>query len=171
MQKLILVINGRGGVGKDTLCDFAARHFKVRNQSTIDPVKALARQCGWAGEKTDRARRFLSDFKALLVAYNDYPTAWATEQYKAFLAGDEEIMFMHIREAAEIEKFIRATDGRAKALLIRRPTLLAHTYGNASDDAVENYAYDYVYENCLPIEKAEEDFVAFLRRIYTDIKE
>ncbi len=171
MQKLVLVINGRGGVGKDTLCDFAARHFKVRNQSTIDPVKALARQCGWAGEKTDRARKFLSDFKALLVAYNDYPTVWATAQYREFLAGDEEIMFMHIREATEIGKFIRATDGHAKALLIRRPAVDRKTYGNASDDGVENYAYDYVYDNCLPIEKAEEDFIIFLRQIYTGVKE
>ena len=46
MKKLVMVINGRGGVGKDTLCDFAAAYFRVRNVSSITPVKELAAQCG-----------------------------------------------------------------------------------------------------------------------------
>lgn len=171
MKKLIFVINGRGGVGKDTLCDLAARHFRVRNMSTIMPVKDLAAQCGWNGEKSDRARRFLSDLKAVLVAYNDYPTTWAMGQYNEFLASDEEIMFMHIREGAEIEKFVRATGGRAKTLLIRRAAVHRAAYGNVSDDLAEQYEYDYVYDNDLPLEQAEAHFVAFLHGILDSVTE
>ena len=31
MNKAVIIINGAGGVGKDTICDLAAKHFKVRN--------------------------------------------------------------------------------------------------------------------------------------------
>ncbi len=168
MKKLVFVINGRGGVGKDTLCDHAARYFRVTNLSSIMPIKELAAQCGWQGEKTDRARRFLSDLKAVLAAYNDYPTVWARERYLAFLAGEDEIMFMHIREREEIEKFVRATDGRAKTLLIRRAAVHREAYGNRSDDEVESLSYDYTYDNDLPIEEAGQGFVAFLKKIYDE---
>lgn len=173
MKKLVIAINGRGGVGKDTLCEFAARRFSVCNLSSIMPVKDLAAQCGWAGEKTDRARRFLSDLKAVLVAYNDYPTVWAQKRYEEFMAGDEQIMFMHIREGEEIAKFVRATGGHAKTLLIR-PGKRAEehgSYGNVSDDCVEMYDYDYYYVNDLPLEEAETDFVSFLQGIYDSITE
>ena len=168
MKKLVFVINGRGGVGKDTLCEYAARHFRVTNLSTIMPIKELAAQCGWQGEKTDRARRFLSDLKAVLAAYNDYPTLWAKERYLEFLAGENEIMFMHIREREEIEKFIAATDGRAKTVLIRRAAVHREAYGNRSDDEVESLTYDYTYDNDLPIEQAGQGFVEFLARIYNE---
>ncbi|MBQ8174831.1 MAG: hypothetical protein IJ009_05450 [Clostridia bacterium] len=171
MKKLVFVINGRGGVGKDALCDFAARHFRVTNLSTIMPIKDLAVQCGWQGEKTDRARRFLSDLKAVLAAYNDYPTLWAKERYLEFLADENEILFMHIREAEEIEKFVRATDGRAETILIRRAAVHREAYGNRSDDEVEDYTYDYVYDNDLPLEEAGEGFVAFLKGIWNSLTE
>ena len=147
MKKLTLVINGRGGVGKDTLCEAAAARYRVMNVSSITPIKELATACGWKGEKTDRARRFLADLKALTAAYNDYPTAWITERYRDFLAGEDDILFVHIREGEEIRKFVAATKGEAKTLLVRADRrMAAHTYGNASDDMVENYSYDYYFE-------------------------
>ena len=166
MKKLTLVINGRGGVGKDTLCEAAARRYRVMNVSSITPIKELAAMCGWQGEKTDRARRFLADLKALTAAYNDYPTAWITEQYRAFLAGDAEILFVHIREGEEIRKFVDATGGDAKTLLVRADRrMAAHTYGNASDDMVENYTYDYYFDNDDAPEVAAEKFLDFLASV------
>ena len=163
MKKLTLVINGRGGVGKDTLCEVAATRYRVRNVSSITPIKELAAACGWQGEKTDRARRFLADLKALTAAYNDYPTAWVTERYREFLASDEEILFVHIREAAEIRKFVDATGGDARTLLVRAEGRLgAHTYGNASDDEVEAYDYDYYFGNDGTRKEAAASFLEFL---------
>ena len=163
MKKLTFVINGAGGVGKDTLCDLAAKHFRVYNISTIMPIKDIARMCGWAGEKTDKARRFLSDLKALTVEYNDYPTVWATERYRGFLESEDEIMFLHIREPEEIAKFVKATGGAAKTLLVRGGERMKKgVYGNASDDRVEEYAYDYYFLNDKTLEEAESEFCEFL---------
>lgn len=166
MDKTVIVINGAGGVGKDTLCEFAEKHFKVMNISSITPIKEIAAMCGWDGEKTDKARKFLSDLKALSIEYNDFPTVWATKKYNEFLASDGEIMFVHIREAEEISKFVKATDGRAKTLLVRGgDRMKKSSYGNISDDGVENYAYDYYFVNDKTLEEAEVDFVELLKSI------
>ena len=133
MKKQVFVINGPGGVGKDTLCAMAAQHFKVKNVSSITPIKEIATQCGWGGEKTDRARKFLADLKALTVEYNDYPTKWITKEYEDFLSSDEEIMFVHIREGAEIRKFVEATDGRAASFAYASSILFRSRIGCAGE--------------------------------------
>ena len=77
MKKAVIVINGAGGVGKDTLCNMAKSEFRIDNISSITPIKRIAKMCGWNGKKDDKSRRFLSDLKLLCVEYNDYPTLWA----------------------------------------------------------------------------------------------
>ena len=166
MNKAVIVINGAGGVGKDTLCDMASKHFKVCNISSITPIKEVASSFGWRGEKTDKARKFLADLKALAVEYNDFPTLWAKERYEEFLSGDGEIMFVHIREPLEIKKFVCVTDGAAKTLLIRGGKRMTKShYGNAADDMVENYDYNYYFVNENGFEEAERDFVLLLEKI------
>ena len=166
MKKTVIVINGAGGVGKDTLCEFAEKHFKVMNVSSITPIKEIAAMCGWQGEKTDKARKFLSDLKALSIEYNDFPTLWAVKKYNEFMESDKEIMFLHVREGVEIEKFVHATDGKAKTLLIRGGSRMTKSnYGNASDDMVENYSYDYYFVNDKTLAEAEVEFVSFLKNL------
>ena len=122
--------------------------------------------CGWDGSKDDKARRFLSDLKRLCVEYNDYPTVWATEKYNEFLASEYDILFVHIREGSEISKFVKATDFKAKTLLVRGgERMKKETYGNASDDEVENYSYDYYFVNDKTLGEAEGDFVTLLSQI------
>ncbi len=161
MEKVIIVINGKGGAGKDTLCAAAARRYRVENISSIDPIKAIAAQHGWQGEKDDRARKFLSDLKRAFADYNDLPNRWLEERAQAFAAGDGEILFVHIREGSQIDDFKRRIKGKCLTLLIRSSRTEA-AYGNASDDEAENYPYDYVYQNDRPLAEAEEDFLAFL---------
>ena len=168
-KKLAVVINGAGGVGKDTLCSLAAKHFRVLNVSSITPIKEIAAECGWAGEKSDKARKFLSDLKRLTVEYNDYPTKWIMKKYEEFLLSDLDVMFVHIREAEEITKFVSATAGAAKTLLIRGGERMSKVcYGNVSDDLVENYPYDYYFMNDKSLEEAERDFLALLKSIKED---
>ena len=166
MKKVAIVINGAGGVGKDTLCELAAKHFKVKNISSITPIKEVAALCGWDGTKDNKARKFLSDLKNLCVEYNNYPTLWAKGRYDEFLVSDDEIMFDHIREAEEIKKFVEATGGAAKTLLVRGGKRMSNEkYGNVSDDEVENYSYDYYFLNENTLDDAERDFVQLLKSI------
>ncbi len=165
MDKIVVIINGKGGAGKDTLCASAAGRYRVENVSSIDPIKAIAAQHGWKGEKDDKARKFLSDLKRAFTDYNDLPNRWLEERYHEFMAGEGEILFVHIREGSQIADFKRRVAGKCLTLLVRSPRAGA-AYGNSSDDDVENYPYDYVYENDRPLEEAEEDFPAFLEGIF-----
>ncbi len=168
-NKTVLVINGSGGVGKDTLCEMAAAHYRVCNVSSITPIKEIAKLCGWEGQKDDGSRRFLADLKALTTAYNDYPTRWILDKYREFSTSEDQIMFVHIREGSEITKFVQGTGGIAKTLLIRGGKRMAEKsaagYGNAADDNVEDYPYDYYYTNDLPLQETERAFLAFLANI------
>lgn len=163
MKKAVIVINGAGGVGKDTLCDLAAKHFKIYNVSSITPIKEIAALCGWDGSKDDKSRKFLADLKRISIEYNNYPTIWAKARYEEFLTSENEVMFLHIREPEEIKKFVLATEGVAKTLLIRGGTRMTKTsYGNAADDYVEQYEYDFYYVNEKSLEDAESEFCALL---------
>ena len=169
MKKTVFVINGAGGVGKDTLCHLAAKHFKVYNVSSIDPIKEIAAMTGWTGDKTDKARRFLSDLKRLTIEYNDYPTVWGKARFDEFMQSENEIMFFHIREAEEIKKYVEATGGLAKTLLIRGGDRMSKAYyGNVSDDEVENYTYDYYFVNDKSFEETEKAFCDFITSVTAD---
>ena len=166
MKKLAIVINGAGGVGKDTLCNIAKSEFKVDNISSISPIKRIAKMCGWNGKKDDKSRKFLSDLKLLCVEYNDYPTLWAYGKYKSFLESEDDIMFIHIREPEEIAKFVEKTGGAAKTLLVRGGERMKHrAYGNVSDDSVEDYRYDYYFMNDKSLDEAKVDFVELLKKM------
>ena len=148
-DKLVIVINGKGGVGKDTVCDITSRLFYAKTISSITPVKQIAALCGWKGEKDAKARKFLADLKQLLIAYNDVPNRYLAQEVQAFRrAPTQDILFVHIREADQIEAFLRNTGGKAVTLLIRssRPGL-SGVYGNSADDGVERYDYDYIFDN------------------------
>lgn len=164
-MKLVIIINGKGSCGKDTLCQVAAMKFVVRNVSTIDPIRnAMIQHCGYDGGKSEKDRKFLSDVKKIVTAYNDYPTTYLLKHYKEFMDDPlEEIMFCHIREAEEIEKFRSKISSPCITLLVRRDTGI-DIYGNESDDNVEDYSYDYIY-NSPDIDKLEDDFITFLKNI------
>ena len=58
------------------------------------------------------------------------------------------------------------TDGKAKTLLIRGgERMTKSSYGNASDDLVEEYDYDYYYVNEKDLDTAEHEFAGLLASI------
>ena len=169
-DKLTIVINGRGGVGKDTLCDFAAGAYRVRNISSVDPIKEIARQHGWQGEKDLKARKFLSDLKRVFTEYNDLPNRYMMAQHAEFLETDEQILFVHIRESDQIASFVSLMEGHTVlTLLVRRDdgTPVGH-YGNVSDDDVESYPYDYYYDNNAPLEDTPALFADLIAKMAED---
>lgn len=160
--KMIVVINGRGGVGKDTLCDFIGKRYRVMNVSSITKVKEIAKIAGWDGIKDERGRKLLSDMKKAFKEYDDLPTKYLLYDVNEFLHSDDEILFVHIREVEEIEKFVRIVEDICPVvtLLIKRENVECY-WGNSSDDNVENYDYDFTYHNNLSIELVKYDFLRF----------
>lgn len=167
MRKLIVVINGAGGVGKDTMIGFVEKRYMVWNCSSIEPIKNAAEFLGWnISMKDDRSRKFLSDLKMLSTEYNDCPFHHIVDRAKIFLEcfGHGDVLFVHVREPKEIMKFVNAVSSsfgvKPITLLIRRDAVV-HEYGNMADDNVENYSYDFIYNNDKPLDEAEEDFMRF----------
>ena len=146
MEKRIVIINGSGGVGKDTFVEFCSEFTGVKNISSVDKVKEAARVLvGWNGEKNEKTRKLLSDLKQLSVDYNNYPLVYIRNQTKEFMEDQSQtIMFIHIREGSEIEK--TKNDIGAKTLLITN-NRVEKIATNKSDANVENFQYDYYIEN------------------------
>lgn len=148
----IFVINGTGGVGKDTFVNFCQEYVYtlqepvyVQNYSTIEPIKRLAREVGWDGGKTSKDRKFLSDLKDLLTEYNDYPY-----QYIKYIISNQpskfdyiKIIFIHCREPKEIQRFV--DDYNAETILIRRQQI--KPADNHADMEVEDFNYNYIIDN------------------------
>lgn len=164
MNKIVIVINGQGGSGKDTVCSIVGKHYKVKNVSTVDPIKSIARFAGWNGTKDDKSRKMLADLKQVFIEYCDLPLNYIIDEEKKFLTDDNDIMFVHCREADEIKKIVEKSVIRAYTLLIRRND--AHYvhkhFGNLADDDVENYCYDFIYNgNNETLEDLERDFMCY----------
>lgn len=163
VEKRVFIINGSGGVGKDTVCSLAARRWKVRNVSSITPILSVARAAGWDGDKTPSARRFLSRLKEACIEFNDLPFTYCMQQYRQFLDSGDEILFVHIREPEEIVRFSAAVGDSCRTLLVRRPALeeARSTLGNRSDDGVQAYSYDHVFWNDGTLTELPEKVVQF----------
>ncbi len=163
MGKAVFIINGTGGVGKDTVCEMAAALCPVRSVSSITPIVEIARSAGWDGVKTPASRRLLSRLKDAFTEYNDLPFRYCMQQVEEFLAGSERLMFLHVREPREIERLRQAVGPCCHTLLVRRPGVSGQLLGNPSDDGVEGYQYDAVIENDGGLDELREkvaDFVA-----------
>lgn len=147
MNKTVIVINGQGGCGKDTVCTILAKYYKVKNVSTVDPIKDIARYAGWNGEKGDKARKMLADLKQVFIEYNDLPLNYIKAEADKFATDENHLMFVHCREKEEIAKIVKALSIRTVTLLIRRKDkyFQQKVYGNSADDEVENYNYDFIY--------------------------
>lgn len=159
--KKIIIINGYPRSGKDTFIDICNELTggKVARVSIIDPVKDIAMKCGWGGGKYARDRQFLCNLKNLLTEYNGYPMSWLNSEVCKFIpnSNSEDILFVTMREKADIEKF-KKTWPRAETLFISRieakkayEQLNNNERNSADSDVDEAYAaetYDhFIYNN------------------------
>lgn len=161
-MKVIVVINGMGGCGKDTFISYVEKYAKVFNFSSVDKVKEIATMVGWTGKKEEKDRKFLSDLKKLTTEYNDMAFNSVKEAVDKFNCSNDEIMFIHIREPEEIERAVKFFG--AKTLLIRRDDIKTIT-SNYSDASVENYNYDYIIDN-----NSLEDLLSKAEKFVDDLK-
>lgn len=172
-KKLVIIINGKGGCGKDTICDILEKHYLTKRISTITKVKQAARlMFGWKGEKSLKDRKFLSDLKDLWTDYNDGPFMYAINEFQKFaekpVAAYSEILIIHVREPSEIKKIKDRINFISNipciTLLIKSPRTENVEYSNEADDLVNKYPYDFVYSNEAPLDVLEEHFMYYFYR-------
>lgn len=147
-MKKIFVINGEAGCGKDTfveLCQKLTDKTVIWNVSMVDKVKEIAKACGWDGEKTPKARKFLSDLKDLCDDFNQMSYRSIEESIERFCEDkDAEVLFIHAREPKDIERI--CDEFGAFSLLVTREGYQT-TASNHADANVYAFDYDYHVKN------------------------
>lgn len=180
MKRLIVIMNERGGVGKDTIINFVSQEYKCVNVSSIDPVKEVAKVAGWNGEKDPKSRKFLSDLKKLIEDYNDLPLNHLIKNLKdKFLFNEEvKIFFTCIRENYNIDAFKEKVkevltkhnleDEITVVTMLVTRSCVSSNIGNQSDDNVEEYVYDCWYLNDFPLDETELFIKEFFGKLLRD---
>lgn len=167
MKKKIVVINGSGGVGKDTFIQCCKKIEPVQNISSVDKVKEAARiLVGWKNEKDEKARKLLADLKKLATEYNDAPYRYIKDSIKHFLQSDENtILFLHVREIEQIKRLQKEFD--IITLLVKNIRIKEIT-SNTSDANVSQYNYNYIIENNGTIEELQQKASHFISSIFNE---
>lgn len=171
LDKNIFIINGSGGVGKDTFVELVSvelnnklkRFHTVINFSSVDKVKQIAKEIGWNGKKSEKDRKFLSDLKILTSEYCDMPFESMKSKVTEFMEDEEnKFLFLHIREPEEITRAVK--EFRAKTILIIRNSV-KHITSNMADENVFNYNYDFVIDNSGTKEELNNKAKDFIREV------
>lgn len=174
-MKKIFILNGSGGVGKDTFVSFVKAYvtsikndFAIGHTSSINYIKDVAYNIGWSGEKDEKGRKFLSDIKMALSAYDDSPYERVKRNILHFLDDDRFIngvLFIDIREPEEIERAKR--EFGAKTILIKSDRV-EHVTSNMADAGVFDYEYDIVIENNGTLEDLFDTAIKFSKEYIFD---
>lgn len=170
----IVIINGSGGVGKDTFVQFCRKQFaNTHNISSVDNVRLVAQKMGWNNDKSEKGRKFLSDLKVLWNDYNNGCTMGTFRRVEGIVNNmlDFELdclIFVHIREPEKIDEFKRLCETELgiipKTILIRNENV-PQINSNASDRDVMNYEYDAYFFNTrdlATLERVARDFTKMI---------
>ena len=171
-MKKIFILNGSGGVGKDTFVYCVKDYINrtkgkyVEHISSITEVKAKARHLGWDGVKDDKGRKLLSDIKLAMTLYNDSPFKSIQSGVVNFLATPYQgVMFIDIREPEEIER--AKQEFGAKTILITSKRV-DQVKTNMADAGVHEYQYDIVIENNGTLEDLFDSAITFSKEFIFD---
>lgn len=170
INKQIVVINGSGGVGKDTFVGLVSEllNDRVLNYSSVSAIKLLASEMGWNGEKREKDRKFLSDLKYLCSEYNDLPFKCMRKEIESFMNDDRfDILFLHIREPNEIQRVVN--EFNAKAILIIN-NAVDDISSNSADAGVYDYPYDCYIDNSGTIDELRESAETFINSLISENK-
>lgn len=165
-MKKIFILNGSGGVGKDTFVDLVSNYIPTIHFSSVTKIKEIAKAIGWDGGKTEKDRKFLSDLKILCTEYNNLPFNSMKEMVDEFLNGDSNALFIDIREPNEIEIAKKAFN--AETVLVKRDSVV-HITSNMADANVYNYQYDYIIENNGDISDLNNTAKMFVDKLFSPL--
>ena len=156
-KPLVYIINGVGGSGKSTFVSILSElHPSIKEISTVDKVKEVAKLAGWNGEKDGRGRRFLADIKDAMDAYDKLSQKNVD---KVIEEAPYYIYFINARSNYDIDYFKRRWN--AKTILIERPGSPL-IFSNHADAGVIDYNYDIVICNGGNLENLRNQAIQFL---------
>lgn len=185
----VVIINGKPQSGKDTFCKYAQGYCDDDESantliiSSVDPLKEMLTQLGWDGTKTDKIRDMLMDMKQLWVQNQDGPTMFLFNNILEFhkaCTGEDNIVFVHIREPEEIKKLVNALTGFESMgidvislLVIRRggedtPNQPAETRRSDDEALINSYEYDVTINNDEDLIKLQELAAEFVDKLLED---
>ena len=185
----VVIINGKPQSGKDTFCKYAQGYCdddKSANTliiSSVDPLKDMLIQLGWDGTKTDKIRDMLMDMKQLWIQNQDGPTMFLFNNILEFhkaCTGEDNIVFVHIREPEEIKKLVNALTGFESmgidviSLLVIResgedtPNQPAETRRSDDEALINSYEYDVTINNDEDLIKLQELAAEFVDKLLED---
>ena len=185
----VVIINGKPQSGKDTFCKYAQGYCDDDESantliiSSVDPLKEMLTQLGWDGTKTDKIRDMLMDMKQLWVQNQDGPTMFLFNNILEFhkaCTGEDNIVFVHIREPEEIKKLVNALTGFESMgidvislLVIRKggedtPNQPAETRRSDDEALINSYKYDITINNDEDLIKLQELAAEFVDKLLED---
>ncbi len=185
----VVIINGKPQSGKDTFCKYAQGYCDDDESantliiSSVDPLKDMLTQLGWDGTKTDKIRDMLMDMKQLWVQNQDGPTMFLFNNILEFhkaCTGEDNIVFVHIREPEEIKKLVNALTGFESMgidvislLVIRKggedtPNQPAETRRSDDEALINSYEYDVTINNDEDLIKLQELAAEFVDKLLED---
>ena len=167
-MKKICVVNGSGGVGKDTFVSYSTEYLsnfnlKCSNISSVDKIKSYGARLGWNGKKDSKGREFLSDLKELSARY-DGPIKYVQEKIESSSC---DVFFVMIREGIEIDK-LKVIYPDLSTILVVRDGL--EKFNNKSDSCVYDYVYDYIVENNGNFDELKESAELIINEILKENK-
>lgn len=185
----VVIINGKPQSGKDTFCKYAQGYCDDDESantliiSSVDPLKEMLTQLGWDGTKTDKIRDMLMDMKQLWIQNQDGPTMFLFNNILEFhkaCTGEDNIVFVHIREPEEIKKLVNALTGFESMgidvislLVIRKggedtPNQPAETRRSDDEALINSYGYDVTINNDEDLIKLQELAAEFVDKLLED---
>lgn len=185
----VVIINGKPQSGKDTFCGFAQGYCDDDESantliiSSVDPLNEMLAQLGWDGTKTDEIRDILMCMKQLWVQNQDGPTMFLFNNILEFhkaCTGEDNIVFVHIREPEEIKKLVNALTGFESmgidviSLLVIReggegtPNQPAGTRRSDDEALINSYEYDVTINNDGDLIKLQELAAEFVDKLLED---
>lgn len=160
-KRVIFIISGKGGCGKDTLIkEYSKRTSEywnpVLNISTIDPVKEF---CGYFGYKEsekdfDYNRALLHNTKNIFTDSTNLPVNDVLSKVIIDYYNNKSlVIFIHCREPENIDIMknclmdLHLVNVEIKTLLVTRDATNDRVYGNHCDDDADKYDFDYTIDN------------------------
>jgi len=166
LSKKVVIINGSGGVGKNTFVDLVSKYIPTVFYDSVKTVKDMATLAGWDGSKSEKDRKFLSDIRDLTSEYSDLSYRKVEEAAQKFYKEDfcNSVLFVNMRDQTDTDRAVK--EFGAITLLVRNSNI-KRVNSNHADADVEKRDYDCVIENSGTLQELDKVAYGFAQTLKT----